>query len=138
MNLCAYVFTLADNAEDAKWKVERWMEENEGNEFYDFADFEDPSTPLLIGDVPVHELKEAWERVEKQLPIIEGDIARYKASGDRLMEGYSHIRYGNILNENLCSDMPYFNMEDWDWSVPNKTIGREGSLWYAVEVVFHY
>jgi hypothetical protein len=120
MHLHVYIITLAKDAEDAKSKVSCWLDEYAEREFYDYAGIDEPETSLLLKDVPTGELEDARYESERLLPIIEGDIAQYKATGSRGMEGYSHIRYGHILNENLCSDMPYFNMENWDWSVPDK------------------
>jgi hypothetical protein len=139
MHLYVYVFTLAENTEDAKSNVRCWLDEYAEREFYDYAVLSKPETAMLVKDVPTEELENARNETERQLPIIEGDIAKYKASCARGMEGYSHFRYGHILNENLCSDMPYFNMEHWDWSVPNKAHDVAiDSDWYAVMVDFHY
>jgi hypothetical protein len=139
MHLHVYIFTLAENAEDAKSKVSSWLEDYADREFYDYAGLEEPEKAMLLKDVPASELEDARYATERLLPIIEGDIAQYKASGNLGMEGYSHIRYGHILNENLCPDMPYFNMENWDWSIPDKVPETAtGSDWYAARVDFHY
>jgi hypothetical protein len=35
--------------------------------------------------------------------------------------------------------MPYFNMENWDWSVPDKVPETAaGSDWYAVKADLHF
>jgi hypothetical protein len=139
MYLHVYIFTLAEDDEDAKSKVSSWLDDYADREFYDYAGREEPEKSMLLKEVPASELEDALYETERLLPIIEGDIAQHKASGNRGMEGYSHIRYGHILNQSLCSDMPYFNMENWDWSVPDKVPETAvGSDWYAVKADLHF
>jgi hypothetical protein len=139
MHLSVYVFTLAEDFEDAEGRVHRWVDECDGKEFFDYAEIECPGASVLLEEIPVHELRDVWGGTAQRLSMVEAEIARCKASGDRKKEGLLHFRYGDILMENPCSDMPFFNMEDWDWSVPNKVPGASaGKKWYAVKVDFHY
>lgn len=139
MHLHVYIFTLAENAEDAKSNVRYWLDDYAGREFYDYAGLEEPEISMLLKDVPAGELEESLCETERLFQIIERDIAQYKASGNRDMEGFSHIRYGRILSQSFCDDMPYFNMEYWDWSVPDKVPETAtGCEWYAVRADFHY
>jgi hypothetical protein len=138
MKLSVYIFAKAKTVIGAKERVRGWLIKHVGREFFRLAHIEEAGAKLLE-DVPVHELNDAWQSTQQQLPVVEADIARCKVSGDRDTEGYSHIRYGNILRENFCFDMPYFNVENGDWSVPNKVSAQDtGVNWYAVMVNFNY
>jgi hypothetical protein len=138
MSLQAYVFTLAESFDDADGRVHSWIDECDGREFFDYAELVCPGASVLLEEIPVNELRGAWDETEQRLSTIAAEISQSKASGDRKKEGFLHFRYGNILMENPCSDMPFFNMEDWDWSVPNKVPrASAGKKWYAVKVDFY-
>jgi hypothetical protein len=137
MSLQAYVFTLAENAENAKLRVSFWMAESARREFYNSASLEESGVPVLLEEVPVWELGDAQLLSKQRLRVVEEGLARYKATGDSVMEGFFLIRHQNILSESFCFDMPYFNLEDGNWSVPSKVPGGVvGKDWYAVKVVF--
>ena len=137
MHLHVYLITLATDTEDARLEAETWIGHHNG-EFFDYGSVEDPGRVVLVSSIR-KELEEGRAEAEKRLPVIERQIGMFKASGDRDMEGYCHKRYARILQEDTCEDMPYFNIENWDWSlpteVPEKANGRD---WYAVWVDLHY
>lgn len=138
MHLHCYIITLAMDAEDAKGNVRHWIDDYAGREFFDYGGIAEPEKVVLVNEVR-EELETSKEDTERLLPIIENDFIKYKANGDRGWEGYCHKRYGQILSEDLMIDMPFFNIYNWDWSipsdVPNKT---EGSHWYAVMADLHF
>jgi hypothetical protein len=132
--------TLAEDAENAKSKIEGWIEDYAGREFFDSGKVSE-SKAVLLSEIQ-SELEEGKLEVNRLLPIIENDIAGYKTSGTRGMEGYCHKRYGRILDEDLCSDMPFFNQEYWDWSIPTEVPKFEGKTldmqWFAVMASLHH
>jgi hypothetical protein len=139
MHLYVYIFTLAESVEEAKDDVRYWIDDYANREFFDYGGLAEPETAMLVSEVPATELEEARAETERLPPIIEADITQYKALGNRGMEGYSHIRYGHVLNESLCSDMPYFNKENWDWDIPTKVPEESKGLeWYAVKADLHF
>jgi len=141
MHLHCYMITLAESAEDAKTEVEIWLEDHAGREFYDYADLEEPANVVLVSQVR-QELEELKAEKEKLLPVIEAEIDGYKKAGNRGMEGYAHKRYGAVLDEDPSYDMPFFNLSNWDWSIPTEVPKGDGipenSDWYAVMVDFHF
>jgi hypothetical protein len=139
MHLQCYIFTLAENDEDAKSNVRSWLDDYAGREFYDYAGLDEPETALLVKDIPATELEEAREETERLLPVIKNDIDLWEKEGNHSMEGYCHCRYGRILGEYLCSEMPYYNMDTGDWSIPDKVPDEaKGMNWYAVRANFHF
>jgi len=138
MHLHTDIITLAEDAEDAKSTVSGWIDDHFEKEFYDYGGLEEGEGVALVSDV-VKELEEAKKYPEQQLIEIQKDIEKYKEAGNRGMEGFSHIRYGNILQESFCSDMPFFNIENWDWSIPTEVPeNSEGCQWFAVRVDLHF
>lgn len=142
MHMHVYIITLAENAETAKSSVRSWLDDYADREFFDYGGLEEPEKVVLVSEAR-DDLEAAKAETERLLPIIENDISEYKKLGNRGMEGYSHVRYGNILNQSCTSDMPFFNMEDWDWSIPEKIPcfeGKEleGMNWYAVMADLHF
>jgi hypothetical protein len=140
MHVSVYLFTLAENKEDARSNVRCWLDDYCEREFYDYAGLDDRNIAKPLSAIPREEFDSALDDTMRFLPIIENDIRQYKESGSMGMEGYAHKRYGEILMESLTADMPYFNMEYWDWEVPKgvpKEAG-EGVEWWAVMADFHY
>ena len=138
MHMHVYLITLALDAEDAKSEAEAWIGHHTLEEFFDYGSVEEPEDIVLVSSIR-KDLEEGRAEAEERLPGIERQIGMFKASGDRSMEGYCHKRYARILQEDPCEDMPYFNIENWDWSlptiVPEKAKGKD---WYAVRVDLHF
>jgi hypothetical protein len=138
MHLHCNIITLAESVEDAKSNVEIWIDDNSGRELFDYGGLEEPEKVVLLNEVR-KDLEEAKADVDKLLPIIEGDIAKYKISGDRGWQGYYHKRLGRILSEDMTDDMPFFNITNWDWSLPTEVPDdQKGCNWYAVRVDLHF
>jgi len=139
MHLLTYFIALAENAEDAKSNVKGFIEDHYEREFYDYGGLEEGEGVFLVGDV-VEELKKLRECTENDLlEAVKNDIERYKASGNRTMEGYAHKRYGEILMESFCPDMPFFNIDKWDWSIPTEVPDNaKDCQYFAVRVDLHF
>jgi len=141
MHLHTYFLTLAEDVDDAKSNVESFIEDRFEKEFFDYGGLEESEKEIAF---PLSEvldrLKKSMDYTEKEiLPEVENDIEEYKKTGNRTMLGYSHVRYGHILMESLCADMPFFNINCWDWTIPTKVPEEaKGCEWYAVMVDLHY
>ena len=138
-HLYVSIITLADDAEGAKLEVSIWLHDYANREFFDYG--------ILAGPVQVSMVKDIVNKLERlkaevfqgKLPAIMMEIEQSKAVGDRPGEGYHHIRYGQILCEQCCYEMPFFNITDNDWSIPTEVPGdAAGKDWYAVRVDLHY
>ena len=134
MHVFVYLLTLSESAEDAKSDVRIWLDEHSGLEFFDYGDIYEPEKVVHASDIR-KELEHAKAETENILADIQNHIGKSKKSGDRKMEGYYYKCYGNVLMENCCQDMPFFNITDWSWGIPTEA---EGSDWYAVSVNLHY
>jgi len=139
MHIHTYFITLAENKEDAESNVVNWIDDHYDKEFYDYGGLDEGETTFLLQDV-LNTLKESRDYTENViLPAVIEDMEHYKETGNRSLEGYSHIRYGNILSEDFCADMPYFNIDDWYWTIPSEVPKEaEGCQWYAIKVDLHY
>jgi hypothetical protein len=139
MHLHVNIITLAVNEEDARSNVRCWIDEYAGREFFDWGGLEEPDEKVVL-------LSEIMDRLEKEkvavdtiIPDIEKDIKRHKENGDKGAEGFCHKRLGAILLEDPTDDMPFFNIENWDWSLPTEIPEeREYCNWYAVMADLHF
>jgi hypothetical protein len=140
MHVHVYIFTLAESKEDARSNVQCWLDDYAEREFYDYAGIDEQNITMPLSEIPKENLDAVLAETTRFLPIIENDIEQYKKSGNKEMEGYSHKRYGQILMESLSADMPYFNMETWDWQIPTEIPKEAGEhySWWAVMTDFHY
>jgi hypothetical protein len=131
MHLHVNFITLAENEGDAKSNVRCFIDDYASREFFDYGGLVEPEEVVLLNEIR-ERLAEDKAEVDNLLPVIEHDIQTYKEAGNRGWQGFCHKRYGEILSEGLTSDMPFFNIEDWDWSlpteVPEKSKGREPEI----------
>jgi len=130
-----YILIEAENEDGAKMYAERFLDEYAGREFFDGGCI---NTETAGSVVPLSQVKDELEKDKREiftvtLPEIEKEIADYKEHGVRMQEGWAHIRYGEILSECVCSDMPFFNPDYGDWTIP-----EDADRWYAVLVDLHY
>jgi hypothetical protein len=133
------LITIAEDADDAASTVEFWIEDHFEKEFFDWGKLEEPKKVVPLSEIKAELENGLEEWIAKRLAEVEADIAKHKASGDRMMEGYCHIRYGHILSEDCCQDMPHFNITDWCWGLSQEIPeGHEGKDWYAVRVDLHF
>ena len=130
MTLSCYVFVGADSAEEARTRVEDWLIEYHGREFYDGYDV---GEAVHLDTIPV-------EYFDKELCRVEDNLARFRENADssrcdRLYEGQNLMSAASILLEHLCPEMPWFNTVCWDWTVPDAEEAWEA---WAVMTTFHY
>jgi hypothetical protein len=136
MHISKYLVTFAENEEDAKLKTESWLDEYAGKEFFEYGVIDEESEKQVVSLDEIREQLEAEKaELEKKLPEIEEEIRKCKESGNKSMEGDYHKRYGFILCEELTEDMPYFNIDLWDWSLPDEK--KDNGKWYAVLADFN-
>jgi hypothetical protein len=143
MHLHCNFITLAENEEDAKSNVCYWIDDYANKEFFDYGGLESSEEyageEVVLLDEIRERLAEDKAEVDNLLPLIEHDIQTYKEAGNRKWLGFCHKRYGRILDEDLTSDMPFFNIENWDWSLPVEVPEEaKSNNWYAVRVDLHF
>jgi hypothetical protein len=135
--LC-YVFTRAEDGRDARESVESWLDEYLGREFYDGFEVGSAQRRSEMRDKYIDR---RYADVSYLLDRKREEADKAKLTKDRQGEGWAHHTVANILLERLCPEMPWFNKEAWDWSLPDKDgrlHGNPPDNWWAVEVRFDY
>ena len=135
-----YIFTAAENADDAWYQVESWLEDNLGREFYSKFDVEQDNIQAVL-DMEATYFDSQRSHVEGTLRSQRKDAETANVKGDRNREGTALKVISNILLENMCPSMPWFNSETYDWQVPNNDDEKHltgNDCWYAVMVKFYY
>ena len=138
MHIHVYIITLAEDVEDAKSNVSSWIDEYADREFFDWGGLEEPDDVVLLSEI-IGELEKEKEEADKRIPYYEEKIAVSKAQKSRSMTGFYYKQLGMILCENPTDDMPFFNIEQWDWSLPTEVPKKAAGMnWYAVKADLHY
>jgi len=139
MHLHIYLITLAEDEGEATSNVSCFIDDHFEKEFYDYGGLEEPEKVVLLDEVRENLAKEKEEWINEMIPKIENDMILYKEKGFRDQEGYAHKRYGDILCESFCPDMPFFNIDNWDWSLPMEIPEEaKNQKWFAVMVDLHF
>ena len=138
-HLRKYIIVLAEDDDNAKTEVSTWLDDYANREFFDYGRLDEPEQVSLLKDI-AYELERYRTNIfQRKLPAIMMEIEQSKAIGDRSAEGCHHIRYGRILCEQCCDEMPFFNITNNDWSIPNAVPeDSAGKYWHAVMVDLHY
>lgn len=140
MHIHVYIFTQALSTEEAKSNVRCYLDDYCGDhEPFDYGGIEEyeyeKRKTALVSDI-AGELPALLEYAEQYLEQSLKQFDEYRTSGDRGAMGYQASIIHDIAGEHFCSDMPYFNMETEDWTVPTEKSGVNGD-WYAVPVDLH-
>lgn len=138
MHLHVNIITLAEDSEEAKSNVEAWIGEYSGREFFDWGDLEEGEKV-----VPLDEIRDELEKHKKEvietLKELDKNIQHHKETGESGAEGYLHRRYADIQLENTTDEMPFFNIENWDWSLPTEVPNdMKDCQWFAVMADLHF
>jgi len=143
MHIHVYIFTLAESAEEAESNVRCYLDDYCGEhapfdyggiEEYEYEKRETKPVSEIAADLP-EQLKTADDCLQQSLKRFD----EYRARGDKGAMAYQASVIHDIAGEHFCSDMPYFNMETEDWTVPTEKSGADGDGdWYAVRVDLHY
>ena len=134
-----YVFISASDKDAAVSRVQSFLEESCGREFFDGFEAVEDDVILASGLTPDY-IRKGDEAAADLLQHHRKRAAECAEAGDKHGEGYALMSAGEILAEHLCSDMPWFNLDYWDWTVPceSHAPAEPGHNWYAVMVEFHY
>jgi ribosomal protein S17E len=127
-----FCFVIADNREEAVQRAGRKIGERCGNEFYNGYEVQ-KELVRKVSDLSSAYLTEEYARSRDLLQRYREAAEARRKAGDRLGKARAMRRAGDLFYENLCPDMPWFNIEGMDFSVPS-----EPWQWGAVMVDFHY
>jgi hypothetical protein len=126
-----YCFAETEDKKELIHRVNFFLEGRLGNEFYDgYTVREDNVRPL--SDLFSDYLTKGYSRCRNLTRRLRKEALEMREAGNRLAEARAMRRASDLLYENLCPDMPWFNIECVDFSVPS-----EPSQWGAVMADFH-
>jgi len=139
MHLVADLIALAQNADDAKQIIENWIEERGDREFFEFGGLDESASPCLLSEIRDELAGYKKEVFDKRLSEYKGKLRDYEKLRNAKEQGYYHHKIGDILGEFFCAEMPFFNTEDWNWSLPQEVPPEaEGKDYYAVKCDFRF
>lgn len=128
MHVTVTILTKAESARDAAGNVSGYLDGLAT--WFDYFRTEHPR-PLAEAekDKPMRGVQARAMLAAEQYVRSAGE---YLEKGSRPSAGMCYMRAARIMCEELSDDIPLFNMESEDYSVPNKTDG-----WWAVDTDFH-
>ena len=154
MHLHIYVLTIAESKDDAESNVRSFVEDRVGEgRWFDYGDVDDEKEVVLLSEVR-NELIEAMEHPKNQLKMAFAEFDKYRTLGIEEHGGalgYQARRISEILCQEFTDSMPFFNMEEYSWLLPENdddgtavhSAARESDAnitlkWYAVPVDLHF
>jgi hypothetical protein len=127
-----YCFVEADSKEAALKRARYFGQDSLGKEFYNGFEIREDDV-LPFSELSAYFLVKGKVQNEQFLLRLRGDLEYAQERGTRLHEGLVMLEIGRLLVEDLSSDMPWYNFERADYSLPADAEG-----WWAVKVDFHY
>jgi hypothetical protein len=129
-----YCFIGVQDKEDAKHAVNSFLEELLGQAFYDGFEIQDgPGDIQPLSDFYDGYFTPLYAASQSLLQQFREEAEKARKSGDRAGEAGALRRVSDLLYENMCPAMPWFNIEGGDFSMPSDKQG-----WWAVMVEFYY
>jgi hypothetical protein len=126
-----FCFFTADSREEAVRRAGRIIGDRCGNEFYD--SYEVQKEPVRkVSELSSACLTEKYTRCQDLLQQYREAAGSCRKAGDSVGEARAMRRASDLLYENVCPDMPWYNFEDMCYVLPS------GAGWWAVMVDFHY
>ena len=153
MHLITYILTIAESKEDAENNVRGFVEDRIGERnIFDYGDVDEEKDVCLLSEV--REQLITWmKEPEAELSRALSDFDTYRTMGEgyRGSMGWNACRIGEILTQDFTDVMPFYNMEECDWSLPEhdedgvakamaaREMDADRSIkWYAVPVDLHF
>ena len=153
MHLITCVLVMAESKNDAESIVRNFVEERIGERgIFDYGDIDEERESQLLSEVR-DDLIKCMEHPEAELALALSEFDKYRAMGEAYtgIMGYNAKRIGQILQQDFTDTMPFFNMEEYDWSLPKhdedgvdkakslRGMEKDVSLkWYAVPIDLHF
>ena len=115
-----YFITEAEDKEEARDNVERWLEDYMGKEFFEGYEISRTDVKRVFELVPGY-FENALRECEERAACYRKDIEEHNKKDDSVnqyMAGYAHVHLGHILMESFCEDMPFWNLITNSWDLP--------------------
>lgn len=114
-----YFMVDAEDGESALYTVELFLDEWVGRDFFDGYEI-DPQA-VQVKDLPVFFIMEQLEKSAEKRKSLIREINDEWTGCDKRQLGWLYQRVGELLLENLCADMPYYNINTGDFTIPKGT-----------------
>jgi hypothetical protein len=129
-----YCFICAKSREIAVNVVNGWLENRRDKEFYAyFTVQEGTGDTQLLSDLPDDYFTEIYTASQSLLRQFRENAEEMRKTGNRRGEARALRCASELLLENICPAMPWYNLESMDFFLPSD---RQG--WWAVMVDFYY
>jgi hypothetical protein len=147
---CFYILEKACDEEEARANVRSYLDGQCGErQWFDYGGIEREDDGLASPEksaVPlsrvIPKLQEELKRVSELIVETRERCLNYSQPSHRYFntgaEGYQHSLLAQLLCQEWCSNMPFWNMADEDWSLPEDPHeDDDGLTWWAVPVDLH-
>jgi len=147
---CVYVLEMAHDEEQAKAAVRYYLDDHCGTrQGFDYGEIErqgteisSPEKPALPLSQAINELREGLKSVGDLIVETRKQCLKYSKPSHKAFnteaEGYQHNLLCQLLCEEWCQEMPFWNMVNEDWSLPDDPNESDGgNIWWAVPVDLH-
>jgi hypothetical protein len=129
-----YCFIRAQSREIAANVVNVWFERRLDKEFYDGFEVQEGLGDIQpLSNLPDNYFTEIYVASQSLLQQFREEAEEARRLGDRIGEAIALRRVSDLLFENMCPAMPWYNLECMGFSLPS---GRKG--WQAVMTDFYY
>jgi hypothetical protein len=136
-----YLFIPAGDKREAVEEIDSRLNDWLGKEFYDGYEIVQSETKP-VSEIPAGYFDKELCRTEDVLQSKRDEAERERRQGFREDEGHALRTVSDILCESFCQEMPWFNVDMWDWRVPYNhacdvvSLG-DNETWWAVMVKFY-
>lgn len=136
MHSAVVLLVKANDENEAKQKSEEFLDRYGEGVVWDWYEFGGRWSDLLEENRPVVRLDQCFVTVKKwsednvEEKVLREQLAEEK---NRRSQGYLHLKLGKLLCEEFSFDSVVYNVEDWNFSVPEKELDQ----WFAVVVDMH-
>jgi hypothetical protein len=129
-----YCLIGAQDREDAVHEVNGRLSNHLRREFYDgFEIQQGPGDTQPLDDIPDDCFTKLYAASQSLLQQFREEAEKARRAGDRGGEAVALRRASDLLFENMCAAMPWYNLSSLDFSLPSDKRG-----WWAVMVDFYY
>jgi hypothetical protein len=129
-----YCFVKAQNQNEARYIVNVRLGDYMRREFYDGFEVQNDTGDIQpLSNIPDDYFTAVYTASQDLLQQLREEAEEARKTGNRVGEARAMRHASGILYEDMCVEMPWFNMEAGDFSLP---LDKQG--WWAVMTDFYY
>jgi hypothetical protein len=126
----------ADDKKDAAYAVESRLADWMGREFYYDGYLVRDDNVTLLTELAKTDRLLGYTRTQSKIQLLREEAVREQRLQNALGEARALRRASDLLFENMCIDMPWYNIDYGDFTVPSEP--PKSGKWWAVMVDFYY